>query len=159
MDTARQETERFRILICYAARRDSTARIAHWLADGITGADVDVLEAGEVQSLDYDLVVLGSPIRIGRIHPDMVRFMDENREKLSAVPKMLFVVCLGPFLGRRYLEKMRRHVEGEVRTYRVFGGKFGPFNMTNEAYVTAAGKTLFYREDDHGSREDHPAGR
>ena len=129
-------------LVAYATKGGATAKIAQWLSEGMSETNVDVLDVAEVQSLDYDFVVLGAPVRIGKIHPAMVAFLEENRQKLSTIPKALFVVCIFTFLGRPYLRKMKQHAEGKITVYRVFGGKLGILNMLDEEYAREAGRTM-----------------
>lgn len=143
LTTSGEKAQRGRILIAYATKGGSTAVIARWLAEGMTGAGVDVLDVGDIQSLDYDFVVLGAPVRLGKIHPAMVAFLEEHRQKLSQIPKALFVVCLFTLLGRRYLRKMKAHVDGEIAAYRVFGGKLGILNMLDREYAAEVGRTIW----------------
>lgn len=135
-----------KVLVAYASKGGGTARIAQWISEGMPEADVDVLDVADVQSLDYDFVVLGAPVRLGKIHPAMVAFLEENRPKLNTIPKALFVVCIFTFLGRRYLRKMKQHTEGKITTYRVFGGKLGILNMLDDEYAKEAGKTMWRTE-------------
>jgi menaquinone-dependent protoporphyrinogen IX oxidase len=104
--------------------------------------EVEVLEVGKVESVDYDLIVLGAPVRVGRIHPDMVDFVRRNREKLSGVPKALFVVCLFTLLSRGYLKRFRGHFEGDIAAYRVFAGKLGFIGRLDRKYAMEAGKNI-----------------
>ena len=134
--------ERKKVLIAYATKGGTTAQIAQWLAEGMEEADVDVLAVGDVRSLDHDLIVLGAPIRIWKVHPGMVEFMEQHREELRSIPKVLFVVCLFSLLSRGYLKKMREHVEGEIVNYRVFFGKMGIINMMDRDYAVEAGKNI-----------------
>ena len=124
----------------YVSRRGSTARIAASLAEGIDGAEA--CDVADVGSLDCDLVVLGSSVRVGGIDPRMIEFLEKNRERLSGVPKALFVVCLCTFLGRRYLTRFRKYVEGEIVAYRVFGGRLGFIGRVDTDYAREAGKNI-----------------
>ncbi len=143
MTETKRNGKRQKVLVAYATKGGSAAKIAQWLSEGISEADVDVLDVANIQSVDYDFVVLGAPVRIGKIHPAMVAFLEGNRKKLSAVPKALFVVCIFTFLGRRYLRKLKQHADGELTAYRVFGGKFDILNMLDEEYAREAGRTMW----------------
>jgi menaquinone-dependent protoporphyrinogen IX oxidase len=133
---------RKRVLVAYASKSGSTARIAQWMAEGIEDADAEARPVAEVKALDYDLVILGAPVRVGRIHPDMVAFLEKNRERLSGVPKALFVVCLLTLLARRYLRRFKSHMEGDVAAYRVFGGKLGFIGRLDREYAVEAGRNI-----------------
>lgn len=136
------KAQRRKILIAYASRGGATAGIARWLSEGMSEADVDVLDVADVRSFDYDCVVLGTPIRFGKIHPSMIAFMGNNKDKLTVIPKTLFVVCGFTSFGRRYLRKMKQHADGKINSYRVFGGKLGILNLTDKDYAREVGKTI-----------------
>jgi menaquinone-dependent protoporphyrinogen IX oxidase len=140
MTEDKEQTQR--ILIAYASKGGATADIARWLSEGMKGADVDVLDVADVQSFNYDCIVLGAPIRLGKPHPSMVTFMEDNKEKLTAVAKALFVVCGFTFLGRRYLRRIKQHADGPINSYRVFGGKLGILNIMDKDYAREAGETI-----------------
>jgi len=126
----------------YATKGGSTRRIAEWMAEGIEDADAEAVEVSNVRSLDCDLVILGSPVRVGRIHPSMVAFLEKNREKLSSVPKALFVVCFLTVLAGRYLRRFRSYLDGEVACYRVFTGRLGFIDRLDRDYAMEAGKNI-----------------
>lgn len=136
------ENGRPRILICYATRGGSAKDVAEGLAEGMADADVDVLDVTEVGSLDYDLVVLGSSIRFGSIHPAMAAFVEENREGLASIPKAVFVVCFLTIFARSYLKRIKDLLEGDILAYRVFVGRAGPFSFVNLPYAKDAGAMI-----------------
>ncbi len=136
------ENEHPRILICYAARGGPVKTVAEGLAEGMADADVDVLEVTEVGSLDYDLVVLGSPLKFGSIHPAMAAFMEENRAELTSIPKAVFIVCFLTIFAKSYLKRMKDLLEGDILAYRVFVGRAGPFSLVNLPYAKDAGATI-----------------
>ncbi len=131
-----------RILICYGTRGGSARTVAHAMAEGMDDAEVDVRDVTEVGSLDYDLIVLGSSIRFGSIHPAMVTFLEEHRAELASIPRAVFAVCFFTIFARRYLRRMKEHLDGDILAYRVFVGRAGPISLVNRSYAKDAGTTI-----------------
>ncbi len=75
-----------RILVTYAIRKNSTAEVAHCIAETLraAGQTVDLQTVKAVRDVGrYDAVVLGSAIRFGHWLPEAVNFVSANREALS----------------------------------------------------------------------------
>jgi menaquinone-dependent protoporphyrinogen oxidase len=71
--------------------------VAKAIGDNLAGHGfaVDVLKVGEVQDLTpYSAAVVGSAIHGGKIHDDVLRFLEENEEILSNMPVAYFVCCM-----------------------------------------------------------------
>lgn len=86
-----------RILVAYASGAGSTAEVANAIGDVIQAANVkvDILPAREVTDVhEYQAVVLGSSIRLGRWLPDAVQFLERMAEQLSTMPMAYFTTCL-----------------------------------------------------------------
>jgi menaquinone-dependent protoporphyrinogen oxidase len=84
-------------LIAYATRSGSTQDIAEEMANIVrqNGAQVDVKPVRDVKSLDgYDAVILGTAIHIGHPLPEMTHFVRHYRQPLSAIPTVLYAVCM-----------------------------------------------------------------
>lgn len=86
-----------RVLITYASKAGSTAEIAAKIGETFTQRSfaVDVLPTHMVSNVSrYRAVVLGSAIRVGRILPEAMSFIQKNQDALKGIPFSLFVVCL-----------------------------------------------------------------
>ena len=84
-------------LIAYATWAGSTAEIAEGIAKILRSPtmDVEVWPAHDVKSLTgYDAVILGTPIRMGRPHPDTRRFIRRFRNQIPDCKIAFFVACL-----------------------------------------------------------------
>jgi menaquinone-dependent protoporphyrinogen oxidase len=82
-----------RVLVAYATRHGSTTGIAEALGAEMGGAglDVDVRPMAEVDRLgNYQAVVLGSAVYVGRWLPEAVSFIEERAATLAERPVWLF---------------------------------------------------------------------
>jgi menaquinone-dependent protoporphyrinogen oxidase len=88
-----------RILIGYGTRYGSTAEIAESMAKTAQeiGAHVDLINLKKqkpTRSLeDYNLVVIGSGIQVGKWTKEPLEFIKKNLDTLSKTKTALFVVC------------------------------------------------------------------
>ena len=86
-------------LICYGTRYGSTAEVAQKMADIIveSGSAVDLVDLKTskppMHVQEYDLVIIGSGIQVGKWTKHPLQFIEKNLETLSASRVALFVVC------------------------------------------------------------------
>ena len=86
-----------RALVAYASKYGSVEEVARYVAavlrDG--GVDCSVVPARDVESAyDYDLIVLGAGLYMGRMHRDARRFLRAHHEALEY--GRLAVFAMGP---------------------------------------------------------------
>ncbi|HET8910314.1 MAG TPA: flavodoxin domain-containing protein [Ktedonobacteraceae bacterium] len=85
------------VLVAYATRYGSTQEVAETITTILRegGLEVDLKPINEVHNLeDYDAVVLGAALYIGRWHKDARRFLLRHGNALSVRPVAIF--ALGP---------------------------------------------------------------
>ena len=88
-----------RVLIAYGSSEGHTARIAEYLADVIRGNDhvadsVDLKRSAAPRIEDYDAVIAGASVHMGK-HQKYVRdFVKANRPALELLPSAFFSVSL-----------------------------------------------------------------
>jgi menaquinone-dependent protoporphyrinogen oxidase len=88
-----------KVLIPYGTTEGQTARIAEYLADvvrdhGHEAYAVDIKGSSNPEPDDYDAVIVGASIHMGK-HEDYVRdFVRENRDALERLPSAFFSVSL-----------------------------------------------------------------
>ncbi|HSN23824.1 MAG TPA: flavodoxin domain-containing protein, partial [Methylomicrobium sp.] len=85
-----------KILVTYASKRGSTGEVAGAIGKTIakTGARVDVLPIGKITDLSvYQVVFVGSAIRVAKWLREATDFVSENRTTLQRVPTAYFTVC------------------------------------------------------------------
>lgn len=137
-----------RILIVFDTKGGSTGEIIQWIKEGATskGAHVDVKSPNSVTSLDYDLIVVGSPIHSDRPMSSVWQFLE--RDGLRNKRVALFVVCFAGIFGmrnfmvRKYLEELRRACTGIVVRQTSFDSAMGPWRKINRAICIDFGKEL-----------------
>jgi menaquinone-dependent protoporphyrinogen oxidase len=92
-----EKTMTNRILIAYASKAGSTAEIAMKMGEALTkgGRAVDVLPVAKVTGLEaYSAVILGSAIRIGKVLPEAMKFLQANQAALAHKTFSTFIVCM-----------------------------------------------------------------
>jgi menaquinone-dependent protoporphyrinogen oxidase len=85
------------ILLAYGTKHGSTREVTEAIAEtlGKAGHECDVVPAAaEANLVDYDGVILGGSLYMGRWHPDAVRFLERNRRELATIPFAVF--AMGP---------------------------------------------------------------
>lgn len=84
-------------LIAYATWAGSTGEIAEGIAKILRdpSLEVEVSPAHDVKTLaGYDVVILGTPIRMGRPHPEIKHFVSHYKKELIHLHMAFFVACL-----------------------------------------------------------------
>ncbi|NLN81381.1 MAG: flavodoxin [Clostridiales bacterium] len=84
-----------KILIAYAGISGTTEKCAGLLADNLDSETVDIVDlcAKTPVVTDYDTVVIGSNIHMGRIHKAVQKFINDNHAELSGGRAAYFFCC------------------------------------------------------------------
>jgi len=91
-----------RILVAYASVYGSTAGVAEAIGKALQnkGCTVDLAVMKSVSSPgDYDAVVIGAPVYMGKMVGDLKKFVWKHRDALAKVPIAAFCVGVAP-LGK-----------------------------------------------------------
>lgn len=137
-----------RILIVYDTKGGSTGEIVQWIRDGAVsqGARVDIRSPGTVTSLDYDLIVVGTPIYNDRPMRSVFHFLMAG--SLRKKPVALFIVCFAGIFGmrnfmvRKYLDDLREACDCHVVKETSFDSAGGPWRKLNRAVCIDFGEEL-----------------
>ncbi len=86
-----------KILVAYASKCGSTGEVATAIGKTLAqnGARVDVMPLNKVTDLPgYQVVFIGSAIRVAKWLPEAANFVSENRTILQRIPTAYFTVCM-----------------------------------------------------------------
>src|SRR5438067_2060670 len=90
-----------RVLILYASHYGQTRAIAEHIAQRLRlrDHDVDLVDAGATADRlpppeDYDVVVLGSRVELGRHGSDVLEYIRAHRDELAKMPTAFFSVSM-----------------------------------------------------------------
>lgn len=140
------------VLVAYASYAGSTAEVADAMARALSGKGL-AAEVRPVGSVDnpsrYSAVVLGSAIRMGKLHADVVDFVKKHKAALDDKHVAYFVVCMtmkdDTPENRREATAWLAPIESEVRPVEVglFAGKLArePLSWFDSLVTRFAGGT------------------
>ncbi len=84
-------------LIAYASKAGSTQEVAIYMGQKLQdkGQEVDVLPVQNVTDItQYDSIILGSAIRVGKLLPEAMKFVENNQKELTKKSFGVFIVCM-----------------------------------------------------------------
>ena len=112
-----------KVLIAYDTRYGTTGEIAHWLAEGLA-ADCDVKVVADVANVDYDLIIVGSPMYTDEPLPSVVQFLHDHSSALSSKNVALFLVYDKLVASKldAYEQMIRKQAPPNVLAVGIFGG-------------------------------------
>src|SRR3712207_379570 len=120
-----------RVLIPYGTTEGQTSRISEYLAEvirdhGHEAHAIDIKGSGVPDPDDYDAVIVGASIHMGK-HEDYVRdFVRENRDALEHFPSVFFSVSLAAYddteVAQGYIEEFVQETGWRPGMVGLFGG-------------------------------------
>jgi menaquinone-dependent protoporphyrinogen oxidase len=119
-----------RILIPYGTTEGLTARISEYVADVIRGhgheADaVDLKSSVEPEPDDYDAVIVGASIHMGKHEDYVLDYVRKNRDALERLPSAFFSVSMaahGDMEAEGYIEEFVQETGWRPAKVALFGG-------------------------------------
>lgn len=101
-------------LICYDTKYGSTTETCYYISSGMK-MNVDIKNICEVNLFDYDLIIIGSPIFIGKPMKSVGDFIIANYEKLRDKKIAVFVTCWAMATqygtsSSEFLEQLKKHL-------------------------------------------------
>jgi menaquinone-dependent protoporphyrinogen oxidase len=141
-------------LVVYGSRYGTAAEIAQEIADVIEneGNEVDLKDVRAIKKFDvspYDLIVVGSGIKMGKWTKGSLKFLKDNKSQLANKKVALFVSCGAANEEKsrdegweNYLKKVAtENLEGEPVELGLFGSVYDPnakhglmYKLTNRFY-------------------------
>lgn len=91
-------------VIVYASKTGTTKKCAQELANRLGKIEIYDIEKEEKDISSYDLVIIGSSIRIGMFHPKMKHWIEQNKQKLLEKEVAYFICCGFSENTQQYLE-------------------------------------------------------
>lgn len=101
-------------LICYDTKYGSTRQICHYIKSGME-MNTEIKTISEVNSLDYDLIIIGSPVFIGKPMKSVGNFVIANYENLRDKKIAVFVTCWAMATkygasSKEFLEQLKKYL-------------------------------------------------
>lgn len=78
-------------VIIYQGKYGSTDQYAHWLADGLGLPLCNAQSASTIKLEDYELIILGSSVYVGRLV--IGKWLHQNENALAGKKLFMFIVC------------------------------------------------------------------
>lgn len=87
-----------KVLVLYESKYGSTKDCVEYLKNKLnfTVKDVDIRKEKVPELQEYDLILIGSPIYMGKIQKDVKNFCDKRLEELLEKKIILFISCTTP---------------------------------------------------------------
>ena len=103
-----------RILIAYASKTGTAKNCAALLQKELTGLDVTLsdLEKESPSPKDYDVAVIGSSIRFGKIRGAVTEYLKKHEDVLQKMPHGFFLCC---GFGHEFDEYARKQISVDLR--------------------------------------------
>src|SRR5215211_5756865 len=120
-----------RVLIPYGTTEGLTARISEYVADVIRGHDheadaVDIKGSGAPKLDDYDALIVGASIHMGKHEDYVLNFVRKNRDALERLPSAFFSVSMAAHDNTEeaegYIEEFVRETGWHPTKVGLFGG-------------------------------------
>ncbi len=86
-----------KVLVIYASEAGSTEEVAIFIKDLILEADyeVDLCKVDAVKDItEYDVIMIGSPIYVGKWKKEATNFVENNAEQLQSKKVFYFLTCM-----------------------------------------------------------------
>jgi menaquinone-dependent protoporphyrinogen oxidase len=125
-------------LIIFDTTHGSTKKVAEWISEGINGT-TKLCKVNDVESLDYNLLVIGSPIYGGKPLESIVTFLNKNKNTLVEKKVALFIVCgdhpYPEYVShiRQFLQDFEKKLTNKPIAIQAFGGYLDLKNLDEKA--------------------------
>jgi len=147
-----------KIAILYATVGGTTRECAHLLARELDKHDVTVANMDDCADiLEYDIVVLGFPVRMGKAHKKARKYLKDNQDKLARVNAGYFMCCGFVDCFDEYREKIIPGSLGErAIDISCFGGSLEPsrFRGLDKMIVKAVRAEILGGGENGENRDD-----
>jgi len=112
------------ILIVYAGKTGTTQRCAGILGQRLKDATIINLEMQDVDISKYDLILIGSSIRVGMMHNKVKQFINKNKDILKTKKTAYYICCGFSDSYKKYFESnVSKELLDNAVVYDTFGGE------------------------------------
>lgn len=120
------------VLIAYASYYGSTERCAYKIKEKLKyiSSIVNVSYTSATKLQDYDAVIIGSPIHIGRIHKAMKKFLETNKTALAEKDIYLFLCGLDTDIPEGIMKDIPEEIRSKIVFKSLFGGEIVKDNLS-----------------------------
>ena len=148
-------------LIAYTSVTDTTKECAELLASHLSGHNVTLarLEDKIPPLSEFDAVVIGAPVRFGKTHKAIRKFIKERRDELLASKCAYFLCCAYADRADEYFEDMLgRELLGSAFLTVNFGGTLS-VDRQNNFFMKQLVKALRNEIEENGENDDESMSR
>lgn len=111
-------------LIVYASKTGTTEKCTNIIAKEIKDVTIVNLEKQNVDISKYDMIIIGTPIRMGMIHKKIKKFINDNFELLKTKKVAYFICCGFNENWKQYYEQnISKELLDKSIIYTTFGGE------------------------------------
>ena len=146
-DTTPASDLRDRMLVAYTGDHPATRQLAEWLAHDLAEsfvvelADLDAAAAPPLY--DYDAVVIGAGVRIGRHPRKVISYIRDHGDELAAIPASFFSVGgHGAFARDAYVKRMTERTGWRPQEAATFGDAGEPQRCDLREFATRVGRAV-----------------
>lgn len=150
-----------KILIVYASRGGATRTCAQLLCDKLKARfEVTLADARGEDNIpspdDYDIIAIGSPIRMGHIDKNIRSFIKANKDAICAKPSAFFFCCGFPAEADYYIEtQIPKDVDFSLGCH-CFGGELKPEKLKGiDRLIVKTARKKINSQDFEESDRDH----
>ena len=108
--------------ICYATKTGTTKECAELLKKQLPGAVLCDIESEKITLDNYDCIVVGGSIRMGKIHKAAAKFIADHKTELLNKKCAFFICCGFPDQAESFLVQ---NIDKELLSHSVCAASFG----------------------------------
>lgn len=108
--------------ICYATKTGTTKECAELLKKQLPNAVLCNIESDKVTLDNYDCIIVGGSIRMGKLHKAAAKFIIDNKAALMSKKCAFFICCGFPDQAESFLVQ---NIDKELLAHSVCAASFG----------------------------------
>ena len=150
-----------KILIVYASESGTCRECADILEQKLYKHEVskyDITRAVDcpLSPADFDACVVGGPVRFGKLHRDVIKYIKRYKNELQGMKSAYFLVCGYTDQHEKYLKKsIPAELQQSAVCCELFGGRLKPENSrgVDKLFVKAARSSILSEDESDKGNE------